>query len=62
MPLTTFNIKAVHHLGKMTESRGFYVIQAPTRGDAIIEAQKKMAAQWGLSRTEEALVRVEFVS
>lgn len=40
---------------------GHCEVTARTRGDAIMQAQKEAARRWGLTRTEECLVRVEFI-
>lgn len=56
------NLYSVNATGKRgTETvHGRYTIQANTKGDAILEAQKRMGKAFVLTRTEEALVRVEF--
>lgn len=37
-----------------------YQLVARTKGDAIMQAQKLMASEYGLTQTQECLVRVEF--
>lgn len=53
--MKTFRLTA-----NLRDDCALYHVVARTRADAILQAQKMMAEEFGLNRTEEALVRVEF--
>lgn len=56
MNLQTFHTIVTHHNGP----KGFYTVQARTKGDAIMEAQRRFVNDAGLDRKEQSFCNVEF--
>lgn len=58
--MKTFTVDATFTKRGEPVVMGHYVILARTKADAIVETQQRMAFAFGLTPSEECLVRVEF--